>query len=477
MRKKKKVVRRIEPYLYLLPGLIVIIAFIYSPFVKTIVGSTYKVDMFGQLKEFCGLDNYVKPFTNESFYKALGQTFLHTVIFVPFSILIGFVLALIADKKSRFHRVYEVLFCLSMTVSISIACQIFRMMYNPSYGMIKKIFGISVEWLTDSQFAMLAITIITIWVNIGFNYIYLSAAIKNVPDDVMESAEIDGANYFTKVRKFILPLISPSMFYLIVTSIITGLTMITPVLILTKGGPSKATETLLYSMYTYAYTNSNYGTAYAYGMVDMGRYMINSLVIALLGTAGRVITSTLAAFAFSYYEFRGKNLIFMLFMGSMMVPGDVLIFSNYLTVSNMGLMNSYIGIVIIYLVYANYIFMLRQHMMSLPQSLYEAAIVDGCSNFRYFLQIIVPLSKSIIVAVFLSSFVGLWNIYLWPLIVTNDESMRTIQVGVSMLSTADQTSWGPIMAATLIALLPTVVIFSICQKQIVRGMTAGAVKG
>ena len=114
---------------------------------------------------------------------------------------------------------------------------------------------------------MLAITIITIWVNVGFNYIYLSAAIKNVPDDVMESAEIDGANYFTKVRKFILPLISPSMFYLIVTSIITGLTMITPVLILTKGGPSKATETLLYSMYTYAYTNSNYGTAYAYGMV------------------------------------------------------------------------------------------------------------------------------------------------------------------------------------------------------------------
>lgn len=265
--KKKKILKYAEPYLYLLPGLIVIIAFIYSPFVKTIVGSTFKVDMFGQLKEFCGFDNYIKLFTNESFYQSLGQTFLHTVIFVPISILIGFVLALIADKKSRFHRIYEVLFCLSMTVSISIACQIFRMMYNPSYGMIKKIFGISVEWLTDSQFAMLAITIITIWVNVGFNYIYLSAAIKNVPDDVMESAEIDGANYFVKVRKFILPLISPSMFYLIVTSIITGLTMITPVLILTKGGPSKATETLLYSMYTYAYTNSNYGTAYAYGMV------------------------------------------------------------------------------------------------------------------------------------------------------------------------------------------------------------------
>lgn len=212
-------------------------------------------------------------------------------------------------------------------------------------------------------------------------------------------------------------------------------------------------------------------------MTIMGRYLFNSLVIALLGTLGRLITSTMAAFAFSYYDFKGKNLLFTLVMGSMMVPGDVLIFSNYLTVSRMGLMNSYLGIVIIYLVFANYIFMLRQHMLSLPVSLFEASKVDGCSNFRYFWQMVIPLSKSIIVAVFLSSFVGLWNIYLWPLIITNDDTMRTVQVGVSMLSGADQVSWGPIMAATMIALLPTVVIFSICQKQIVRGMTAGAVKG
>lgn len=212
-------------------------------------------------------------------------------------------------------------------------------------------------------------------------------------------------------------------------------------------------------------------------MTIMGRYLFNSLIIAFLGTLGRIITSTMAAFAFSFYDFKGKRFFFMLVMGSMMVPGDVLIFSNYLTVSRLGLMNSYLGIVIIYLVFANYIFMLRQHMLSLPVSLFEAAKVDGCSNFRYFWQMVIPLSKSIIVAVFLSSFVGLWNIYLWPLIITNDDSMRTVQVGVSMLSGAEQVSWGPIMAASLVALFPTVIIFSIFQKHIVRGMTAGAVKG
>ena len=278
MKNKSKVIRYLEPYLYLLPGILITGIFIYSPFVKTIVGSLFSVDMFGQLKEFRGLDNYVKLFSNANFYQSLGQTFMHTIIFVPVSIFIGFVLALIANEKSRFHRLYEVLFSLSMTVSISIASQIFKMMYNPSYGMIEKVFSLSLEWLTDPKYAMVAVTIITIWVNIGFNYIYLSAAIKNVPTDILESAEIDGANYVVKVTKFIVPLISPSLFYLVVTSIITGFTMITPVLILTQGGPSKTTETLLYSMYSYAYTNSNYGTAYAYGMIV---FLLVAMIVGL----------------------------------------------------------------------------------------------------------------------------------------------------------------------------------------------------
>lgn len=215
----------------------------------------------------------------------------------------------------------------------------------------------------------------------------------------------------------------------------------------------------------------------AFRIVNMTRYLINSLIIAFLGTVGRIVTATLAAFAFSFYEFKGKKLLFGLIMGAMMVPGDVLLFTNYLTILKVGMLNTYIGIIVIYLVYSSYVFMMRQNMLTIPRSLYEAAIIDGCSNFKFLLTVVIPLSKSIIMAVFLSSFVGLWNIYLWPLLITNDSNMRTIQVGVSMLSTADQVSWGPIMAATLVATLPIMVLFVISQKFIVRGLISGAVKG
>lgn len=277
-RGKKTRLRIIEPYLYLLPTLFIMMLFVYSPFIKTIIGSFFKIDIYGGRKGFVCLANYMKLVTNQSFYQSLAQTFIHTLIFVPLSIGIGLILALVADKQSRFKRIYEVLFCLSMTVSISISCQIFKMMYNPSFGLINKIFGLHIEWLTDKRYALLAITLITVWTNIGFNFIYLSAAIKNVPGDVLESAQIDGAGLLKKICHITIPMISPSLFYLLIISTITGLTMITPVLILTLGGPNRTTETLLYSMYSLAYSNSNYSMAYAYGMVV---FMIVAIMVGI----------------------------------------------------------------------------------------------------------------------------------------------------------------------------------------------------
>ena len=211
--------------------------------------------------------------------------------------------------------------------------------------------------------------------------------------------------------------------------------------------------------------------------MKMLRFLLNSLLVSVLGTMGRLITAVTASFAFCFYEFKGKNFLFYLILGSMMIPGDAIILTNYLTVSRMGIMNTFLGLVIVYLVHANYIFMMRQSMLSLPRSLHEAALIDGCGSLRFLVSIVIPLSKPIITTISLSSFVGLWNIYLWPLLITNAEEMRTVQVGITMLNTAEQQSYGPIMAASCVALLPAVVIFLISQRYIVRGMTAGAVKG
>ena len=196
----------------------------------------------------------------------------------------------------------------------------------------------------------------------------------------------------------------------------------------------------------------------------MLRFLLNSLLVSVFGTMGRLITAVTASFAFCFYEFKGKNFLFYLILGSMMIPGDAIILTNYLTVSRMGIMNTFLGLVIIYLVHANYIFMRRQSMLSLPKSLHEAALIDGCSSLRFLISIVIPLSKPIITTISLSSFVGLWNIYLWPLLITNAEEMRTVQVGITMLNTAEQQSYGPIMAASCVALLPAVVIFLISQR-------------
>lgn len=212
-------------------------------------------------------------------------------------------------------------------------------------------------------------------------------------------------------------------------------------------------------------------------LTTLGRFMINSLIIAGISSVIRVITAAMAAFAFSFFNFRGKNLIFMLFMGTIMIPSDIVLVTNYQTTAALGLINTYMGMMIIFLVSATNIFMMRQYFLTFSLSLKEASSVDGCGNLRFFFQILLPLSTPVMTTIFISSFIGTWNTYLWPMLVTNDNLMRTVQVGVTMLNFPDGTVYGPIMAASILVLLPTLVIFVVFQKKIVGGIMGGAVKG
>lgn len=220
----------------------------------------------------------------------------------------------------------------------------------------------------------------------------------------------------------------------------------------------------------------NYRTALR--LTTLGRYMLNSLVISLGSSLVRVIVASLAAFAYAFFEFKGKKLLFMLSMTTMMIPGDVVLITNYKTVASLNLTNTYFGMMIIFFVSVLNVFMIRQQFLSISKELFEAGKVDGCNNFRIYSQIIMPVSKPVLATVFISSFVTIWNTYLWPMLVTSENSMRTVQVGVTMLNSADGgTSYGPIMAAATLVLVPTVLVFVVFQKQIVGGMVSGAVKG
>ena len=263
----KKFTKKIEPYLYLLPALILLGLFVYYPFGKTVVGSFFLVDRYGDFSKFTGLKNYIRLFSDEGFYRALFNTLKHLVMMVPSTIGLSLLLALFSDKKSRFSRIYETLFCLSMAVSTAVAGKIFQMLFNPSLGIINSVLGLDISWLTDKRYALPALTVILVWTELGFSYIYLTAAIRNLPEDVLESADVEGASRLQKVWRIVLPLISPSLFYLFCTLSVSSMIMVRLVLILTQGGPAGSTETLIYRMNNLAYNNSNYSSAYALGVV------------------------------------------------------------------------------------------------------------------------------------------------------------------------------------------------------------------
>lgn len=215
----------------------------------------------------------------------------------------------------------------------------------------------------------------------------------------------------------------------------------------------------------------------AFTNVPLLRFIINSFLVAGCITVGQIISCSLAAFAFSFLEFKGKGILFMVVMATMMVPGEATIISNYLTVGHLGMLDTYAVLIIPYLTSAMGIFLFRQFYMTFPISLYESAKLDGCTNLRFIIKILIPLTKSAIGAMAVYTFINAWNMYMWPLLVTGSDNMRTVQIGLSMLNSVDSQSITLMIAGVVMIIIPSISIFILGQKQLIKGMFSGAVKG
>ena len=211
--------------------------------------------------------------------------------------------------------------------------------------------------------------------------------------------------------------------------------------------------------------------------VPLLRFILNSFIMAGCITLGQIVTCSLAAFAFSFLDFKGKGVLFMIVMATMMVPGEATIISNYLTVGNLGMLDTYSVLIVPYLTSAMGIFLFRQFYMTFPISLYESAKLDGCGNLRFIVRILIPLTKSAIGAMAVYTFINAWNMYMWPLLVPGSDQMRTVQIGISMLNSIDSQSITLMIAGVVIVIIPSISIFIVGQKQLIRGMFSGAVKG
>lgn len=215
----------------------------------------------------------------------------------------------------------------------------------------------------------------------------------------------------------------------------------------------------------------------ALNTVPLLRFLINSLVVSILVTIGQVITSSLAAYAFAFYEFKYKRLLFLLVLSTMMIPAETTIISNFLTVSSLGWTDHLYVLIIPFLTSAMGIFLIRQFYLTIPKELLEAAKIDGCNHFKFLINILIPISKPAIASLSIYTFIGTWNQYLWPLLTINNGNNRTVQIGISMLQFAEGSNYGVVLAGAILVLIPSILVFMIGQKSLVAGMTAGSVKG
>jgi len=215
----------------------------------------------------------------------------------------------------------------------------------------------------------------------------------------------------------------------------------------------------------------------AFTKVPFARYFLNTVIVSCCVVLGVLITGTLAAYAFARMRFKGREFIFYLFISMMMVPQPVYLIPSYVIMNYLGWLDTYNALIIPWIANVFTIFLLRQQFKTIPQELFDAASIDGCSRFGILRKIVFPLSKSVIVTSAIFGFIGSWNSFMWPLIMIDNPKLRVLQVGLSYFSQEASAQTTLLMAASAFSILPLVVLFIIAQKQIIASFASSGLKG
>ena len=267
MKNYKISVRRISPYVYLLQSLVIFGIFLFYPFFKTIYLSLYKTNKMGQAKLFVGLGNYKELLTSPSFYNSLLVTIEFVAIVVAGSMLLGLLGALLCNKAFPGIRIFSTAYALPMAIASSSAAMIFKIMLDPTIGIVNKLLKLDINWIQDPKYALVSVAVLTAWLNSGINFLYFSAGLSSIDESIYERASVDGANSFQMFYRLTLPGLGPILFYTIVVNIIQAFQSFGQVKILTQGGPGESTNLIVYSIYRDAFFNYRFGGAAAQSVV------------------------------------------------------------------------------------------------------------------------------------------------------------------------------------------------------------------
>ena len=217
--------------------------------------------------------------------------------------------------------------------------------------------------------------------------------------------------------------------------------------------------------------------ARAFQAAPFGRYYLNSLIVACTVTLGQLITCSMAAYAFARLQFKGRDVLFYIFLGTMMIPYQVTMIPSFMVLYWLGWVDSYQAMIVPGLASAFGTFLLRQFFLTIPKELEEAAYIDGCGKFRVLWQIIIPLSKPALATLAIFTFMGTFNDFIWALIVVNSDHLRTVQLGLAIFRDRYITDWDLLMAGSVMATLPILIVFFFAQKYFIKGITLSGIKG
>ena len=206
-------------------------------------------------------------------------------------------------------------------------------------------------------------------------------------------------------------------------------------------------------------------------------YIINSFIVSAGVMVGQLVVCSLAAYAFVFIPFRGSKAVFYLFISTMMIPWEATMIPNFLIIQKLDWMNTYQGLTFPFFALAFGTFLLRQHFKTIPHELYEASRIAGIGRFGFFWRVILPVSKTSLVTLGAYGFLTTWNMYLWPLLITTNDSVRTVQIGLKQLQSQETaTEWGVVMAGVMIVIIPTLLLLFLGKKQLQKGLSQGALK-
>ena len=258
------------PYLYILPSLLLFSLFVFFPFAKTLFLSLSLTDQAGSAIDFVGLDNFRSVLLGSSsrdFWFSMGVTLRYAAMVVTGSIVLGLICAILANESFRGRGLVRTVFALPMSISSACIAVIGVFALNPTMGIVNSLLGTNIKWLRDIHYALPSVAAVTVWMNIGLNFIFLIAALQNVDEALYEAGAIEGANFFQKHWHITLPCVSPTLFFLLIINVINAFQAYAQIRLMTQGGPGKYTRTIIYAIYLEAFQNNRYGMSAAMSVV------------------------------------------------------------------------------------------------------------------------------------------------------------------------------------------------------------------